>query len=207
MKSIEQSKQITKIYHDLNKSLFDDQLASEIYVGVGNIRTDGYYIHSKWDEKTNTNHDDQILINENLLNESKDIWLSILTHQMIHKWQHDSGSQKPSKHYHNKEYVEKAKSIGLIMKCGDRSEQSIDPDGKFMQAIKTIDVEDLAKPRNVISQLSKESKNGKRFKFVCLKCGQTTDGKFDLKVDCHYCKELMVQQERKCRQAKDTKTK
>ncbi|MBD2208204.1 hypothetical protein H6G33_38105 [Calothrix sp. FACHB-1219] len=171
MKSIEQSIQLTGIYRDLNNSLFDGQLSNQIYVGVGYTKGNGIYLHSKWDEKNNINHDDQILVNENLLNESKEIWLSVLVHQMIHKWQHDFGSQKTLRHYHNKEYVEKAASIGFIIKSGESSEQSTELNGKFMQVIQTIDVEDLAKPRNVSSQLGQESKSGVKAKYTCPECG------------------------------------
>lgn len=197
MKSTDQLENLKDIYGCLNQSLFDGQLSDEIYLAVGHIKTDGIYLYDKWDDEKNPEHYDEILINENLLNQSKEAWLAMLAHQMIHKWQHDFGNQKPRKHYHNKEYVEKAASIGFIIKCGEPNEQLIDSNGKFMQAIQTVDVSLILKPRNVSSQLSQENKSGNKSKYTCPSCGFNSwakPGVTNICCDCNGSVKKMTEQ-------------
>ncbi|MDZ8054873.1 MAG: SprT-like domain-containing protein [Aulosira sp. ZfuVER01] len=171
MQEITQLVQLYKIYEGLNIGIFDRQLPENTVLKIGHKTSDGNYRPGKWDDTRNQKICDEIEINDKLLNFPKEEWLAVLVHQMIHQWQYDHGNQKTTKHYHNQEYVKKAAGIGLIIKTGYENEQSIDHNGKFMQVIQNLDSELILKPRNVISQVTEESKNGKKKKYTCPSCG------------------------------------
>lgn len=106
---------------------------------------------------------------------------------MIHLWQFQYGTKGKMEHHHNKEYVSKADEIGIIIKCGRENEQELKADSLLMSAINKLPKILLLKPRNVASQLNKEGKSGKRFKFVCPECGHSCLAKYDSSFICGKC--------------------
>lgn len=198
MQSIWQSQYLRNIYDYFNRYLFDRRLEDNIILGLSyKLKTEGLFIHDKWDDLSQKIYH-EILIDENLLNEKTEYWLAVLVHQMVHLWQHSYGTNKAPRHYHNEEFVKKMQSAGLIIKAGYSNEQSINPEGLFMEAAKTIidngDDLKLLKPRNVAAQLG-SNKNGKKFKFSCPDCGANVWGKSATFVICGTCKKPLELQE------------
>lgn len=199
MKGIEQSIHLRNIYEYFNRHLFNKELEENLVIGLGyKLKTEGSFIHDKWDKDNKNYH--EILIDENLLNEETEYWLAVLVHQMVHLWQYTYGINKPPRHYHNEEFVNKMQSIGLIIHSGYSSEQSINLDGQFMQIAKELIVNGddlkLLKPRNVSAQLGNtSSKSGKKFRFICPDCGEGVDGKFSSNVKCGVCDKKMERRE------------
>ncbi|BAZ51128.1 hypothetical protein NIES4103_37510 [Nostoc sp. NIES-4103] len=198
MKGVYQSMELNKIYIYLNRYLFENKLEDDIVLVLSyKLKTEGLFLHDKWDgSEQKTYH--EISIDENLLNENQEYWLAVLVHQMVHLWQYMHGRNKPPKHYHNEEFVNKMEGIGLKINSGYSNEQSINTDGEFQQVVqKLIDNEKellLLKPRNAQVQLA-TSKNGKKFKYSCPDCNVSVWGKFGLSIDCGVCKKSMELQE------------
>lgn len=173
MQGVTLAAQLFNIYNQLNKSLFDGKLPEGTVLKVAHKTYNGHYRPGKWDETKEQEECDEIEINEKLLsNSSKERWLIVLLHQMLHQWQYYHGKESPSDSYHDKEYVEKARSIGLtIDKPGQKIKESINSNGKFMQVIKNLNFELTILPRNVKSQSDKERKSKGKEKYTCPSCG------------------------------------
>ncbi|BAY79064.1 hypothetical protein NIES25_55460 (plasmid) [Nostoc linckia NIES-25] len=200
MQAIHQSMQLNQIFNYFNRELFDKKLEENLVLGLAyKLQAGGSFLHDKWDDsKLKSYH--EILIDENLLNEEKEYWLAVLVHQMVHLWQHQYGSNKPRKHYHNEEFASKMQSIGLIIHTGYPNEQSINPDGKFMQVVQGLinSQQELVslRPRNASAQLgNNQSKNGKKFKYSCPECNASVWGKFGLSINCGICDKSLELQE------------
>ncbi|BAY27191.1 hypothetical protein NIES2100_70130 [Calothrix sp. NIES-2100] len=177
MQETEQSFRLFNIYNHLRINIFDGKLPEDTVLKIEyRAESDGVYRPGKWDDTQNQKVLDEIKINEKLLILPKEELLTALVHQMIHQWQFHYGSRKTARHYHNREYVQKAASIGLIVEP-DSSEQSIDPNGKFMQVSQGLDCELILKPRNVISQSEAKPKSKGKEKYICPECGKIMYGK------------------------------
>ncbi len=131
--------------------------------------------------------------------------LSTLVHEMVHHWQYSFG--KPGKSgYHNREFAEKMKSIGLYPsstgklggdEIGRTMSHFIVEDGPFDKASNILIAQGASIPwhdrqieksdgENGKPNEPKEPKrSGKHFKFVCPICGDGTRGKHSLKIMCY----------------------
>ncbi len=188
MISVTQNLELFKIYTYLNQCIFDSKLIENIYLQLSySLQSEGMFLHDKCDSPDTHEKYHEIIIDENLLNEPNNYWVTVLVHQMIHLWQFQHGSKVPAKHYHNEEYVSKALEIGIVIKCGYENKQEIKEDSLIMSAIAELPKNKLVIPRNVASQISKEGKSGKRFKFVCPNCNSHVSGKYDSLDICGLC--------------------
>lgn len=139
------------LYDHFNKELFDDNLPSCMIVITRKNNTFGYYSKERWvnvDEKRT----DEIAINPMFFSQYPLIeMLQTLCHEMCHLWQEHFGT--PSRRtYHNAEWGEKMKSIGLFpsstgkeggKETGQQMMEYPIENGNFLRVCK-----DLAKNKN-----------------------------------------------------------
>lgn len=190
MISITQSAELFKIYTYFNQYIFDSKLTDKIYLQLSySLQSEGMFLHDKHDSPDGKEKYHNISIDENLLSEPHNYWVTVLVHQMIHLWQFQYGSKVPPKFYHNEEYVSKASEIGIVIKCGYENKQEIKEDSLLISAISQLPEYNLVIPRNVASQISKEGKSGKRFKFTCPECNSSCYAKHDSSFICGKCTE------------------
>lgn len=188
MISVTQNLELFKIYTYLNQCIFDSKLIDNIYLQLSySLQSEGMFLHDKCDSPDTHEKYHEIIIDENLLNEPNNYWITVLVHQMIHLWQFQYGSNLPPRHYHNKEYISKADEIGIVINCGESNKQELKANSLIMSAIAELPKNKLVIPRNVASQISKEGKSGKRFKFVCPECNSNCYAKYESLFLCGKC--------------------
>ena len=127
--------------------------------------------------------------------------LSTLAHEMAHLWQHHFG--KPSRsRYHNKEWAEKMREIGLIpvshdhpgKETGQKVSHTIEPGGRFERACTAY----LAtRPAFLYHDRAGEGEDARRkkaaskTKYTCPSCGMNAWAKPDAHLICGDCGEAM----------------
>lgn len=121
---------------------------------------------------------------------------------MVHLWQHHHG--KPGRgRYHNREWAEKMKAIGLIptdtgrdggKETGESVRHMIAPDGPLTRAVNKLltkgfevtwsdnEEEDAAAAPDGAKR--RKSKSGVRVKFTCPVCGLNAWARHDAKLAC-----------------------
>lgn len=100
------------IYDDFNKNLFEGKLPDVMFVITRKKGTFGYYIPERW---VNGEHrSDELAVNPQYFAAYPLLeMLQTIGHEMCHVWQKHFGT--PSRtNYHNAEFAEKMKSIGLM---------------------------------------------------------------------------------------------
>lgn len=142
-------------YRFMNEALFGGILPPCLITLQREKKTFGYFSGARFkhasDDSKNT---DEIALNPTYFRmEGRDDRgvISTLVHEMVHLWQHHYG--KPGRgRYHNDQWAEKMKKIGLIPssngqpggnETGDRMSHYIDEKGKFAQAYKDLLVHDF----------------------------------------------------------------
>lgn len=130
---------LQSIYDFFNNRLFNDLLPSVIFTITRKKNTAGYFRPDGWlTEDGEKVH--EIAINPQYFITSSPLELAqTIAHEQSHLWQHEHG--KPSRrNYHNTEWAEKMKSIGLIpvsengKGTGQKVSDKVQIGGKFEKA-------------------------------------------------------------------------
>jgi ribosomal protein S27AE len=160
----------------------------------------GYFWASIFTARSDDSTTDEIAMNPEHFGRSDAEILSTLVHEMCHLWQAHFG--KPSRNaYHNKEWAEKMKSIGLIPSAtgqpdGKQTGQSmthyIAPGGPFERETSLL-LETGFRLRWQSRGRSSEGKatNKYKAKYTCPSCGQNAWAKPDARLICGDCTEPM----------------
>jgi len=193
-------------YDHYNRLLFHDALPPcLITLHRESQRVLGYFSHKRFvrlsDGRTAT---DEIAMNpRHFAGRSVEAVLSTLAHEMVHLWQAHLG--KPSrKAYHNKEWAEKMKSIGLQpsdtgepggRETGQKMNHYVTAGGAFegataklLQAGFALSWADAA----ILDKVVKPKKSGTRVKYSCPGCGANAWGKSELHLICADCDQSMT---------------
>jgi predicted SprT family Zn-dependent metalloprotease len=208
---VEQSEAYLAAFDYFNKKLFEDQLPRPmlLYTRNNNI-IGGYYSPDKWSNGDGTMID-EIAINANLMADGNEVELfQVLIHEMSHLWQHKHGTPGRGG-YHNVEWAEKAKAIGLKpystkdpeQETGDSITTKFIEGGPAMLAVANMPEEisipwyavPMAEPDGPRPESPKPEepevpevpKAGKRTKYTCHKCGANIWGKAGLNIQCLDC--------------------
>lgn len=191
---------LQQAYETLNRSLFDNSLPNCLITLQRRKRTYGYFSGGRFGRSDGVLTDEIALNPSHFRNRPVEEVLATLAHEMVHLWQHHFG--KPGRgRYHNSEWAEKMKSIGLQPtstgkeggdETGDVMDHMIMPDGAFDRAVKKM----LAKgfvlcwteqpdaSAEAKAEANGESKSGKRVKYVCPEGDQTAWAKHEAKLVC-----------------------
>lgn len=212
--------ELQKAFDLFNAELFDGQLPptmltmQRITNGAGTVF--GYYRPQGFRNNRNIRTVDEISVNPAALAGYPTIEnLQTMVHEQCHQWQHRRG--KPSrKSYHNREFAEKMKSVGLMPSStgkpgGAETGQTMAdypiPGGKFLAACEkllaagflfTWGTSDAPILMPMIAAIgaggdlptqkpASGTKAGKKTKFVCPKCQAKAWGKDSLNLICGDC--------------------
>ena len=192
-------------YDHYNRTLFHDALPPcLITLHRESHRVLGYFSHKRFvrlsDGRTAT---DEIAMNPvHFAGRSVEAVLSTLAHEMVHLWQAHLG-QPSRKAYHNKEWAEKMKSIGLQSsdtgepggrETGQKMNHYAIPGGAFERATAKLLQSGFAlswADAAILERVSKPKKSGTRVKYTCPDCGANAWGKDGLRLICADCGESM----------------
>ena len=176
---------LQQAYENLNRSLFEGELPNCLITLQRSKKSYGYFCGDRFGRADGTLTDEIALNPTHFRDRPQEEVLATLAHEMVHLWQHHFG--KPGRgRYHNKEWAEKMKSIGLQPtstgkddgpETGDAMGHLIVPDGPFDRAVRKL----LARGMVVLwtEQPEKrpdadgdegaqaESKSGKRVRYIC----------------------------------------
>lgn len=108
----QQFKKFQELFDYFNEELFEGELPPVILNFSRKANTAGFFAPNRW-KSLNGDNSHEISLNPISLSQSKDYVIQTLVHEMCHLWQEENGSPG-SKGYHNKEWVEKMESVGLI---------------------------------------------------------------------------------------------
>ncbi len=191
--TILQSQAFETIYGYLNKSLFDNKLPDcMLRFTKRSSKTDGYFTPDSWSDGVNQKH--EICLNPLLLEKGdKQKILEVLTHNMVHLYQHEFYSP-PRKRYHNREWADIMESIDLVpshtgqvggKRTGDTMSQYPKPGGLFQRICNQFP-KDYIIPFRYLAEERKDHKRRKNDKSVynCRFCPAKTWGKPELEFQC-----------------------
>lgn len=194
-------------YDVINRSLFKSELPNCLITLQRRKRTYGYFSADRFGREDG-HATDEIAINPAHFCDRpvKEI-LATLAHEMVHLWQHHFGKTGRGR-YHNKQWAEKMKAIGLQptdtgdeggKETGDKIHHLIMPDGRFDRSMNKLlargfSIAWMEKPHTDPAASSEnggelaetKNKSGKRIKYVCTneECNQKAWAKHEAKLVC-----------------------
>ena len=197
---------LQKAYEVFNKALFSSELPNCLITLQRRKRSYGYFCGNRF-AREDGQLTDEIALNPSHFRERpvQEI-LATLAHEMVHLWQHHFGKAGRGR-YHNKQWAEKMKKIGLQptdtgeeggKETGDQVHHFIIPSGKFERSVKRLLERGfvlawMEQPRASESsseeknkEKSRESKSGKRVKYICShgECELAAWAKHDARLIC-----------------------
>jgi predicted SprT family Zn-dependent metalloprotease len=177
---------LQQAYENLNRSLFEGALPNCLITLQRSKKSYGYFCGDRFGRADGTLTDEIALNPIHFRDRPQDEVLATLVHEMAHLWQHHFG--RPGRgRYHNREWAEKMKAIGLQPtstgkeggdETGDVMGHLIVPDGLFDRAIRKLLAKGLivswveqpekhADAADNDDSEEKESKSGKRVRYLC----------------------------------------
>ena len=174
---------LQQTYDALNRSLFEGELPNSLITLQRTKKSYGYFCGDRFGRADGTLTDEIALNPSHFRDRPQEEVLATLAHEMAHLWQHHFGTPGRGR-YHNKEWAEKMKSIGLQPtstgkddgpETGDVMGHLIVPDGPFDRAVRKLLARGLVvlwteqpeKRPDGDDNAKAESKSGKRVRYVC----------------------------------------
>ena len=198
--------QIQQAYDYLNRALFKSELPNCLITLQRRNRTYGYFSGDRFGRSDGLVTDEIALNPRHFHNRPVTEVLATLAHEMAHLWQHHHG--KPGRgRYHNREWAERMKAIGLQptdtgeeggQETGDGVHHYVIPDGPFDAAVNKLltrgfTIAWIEKPRAAKVEVEEpgenekepaESKSGKRVKYTCPRCNLNAWAKHEVRLIC-----------------------
>jgi predicted SprT family Zn-dependent metalloprotease len=198
--------QIQQAYDYLNRTLFKGELPNCLITLQRRNRTYGYFSGDRFGRCDGLVTDEIALNPRHFHNRPVAEVLATLAHEMAHLWQHHHG--KPGRgRYHNREWAERMKAIGLQptdtgeeggQETGDGVHHYVIADGPFDAAVNKLltrgfTIAWIEKPRaakvaveeaGVDEKEPAESKSGKRVKYTCPRCNLNAWAKHEVRLIC-----------------------
>lgn len=199
--------ELQQAYAYFNTELFDGKLPPCILTLHRHKNTYGYFINSKYGKRQideafeqGVATLDEIALNPDHLISRTDIEsLSTLVHEQCHLWQQHFG-RPPRRAYHDKQWAHKMREVGLIpsttgapggKETGQKVSHYIEESGAFSAACEALLKAGFTLSWGSFPAAPKETKSGKRAKFVCPSCEGQAWGKESLYLICGECNEDM----------------
>lgn len=194
-------------YDAFNRSLFKSELPNCLITLQRRKGTYGYFSAERFGRE-DSYVSDEIALNPSHFRDRpvKEI-LATLAHEMVHLWQHHFGKAGRGR-YHNKQWAEKMKAIGLQptddgkkdgKETGDKVQHTIVPDERFDRATNKLlargfsitwmenpRVEMVGRSQSGSEDSGPKSKSGKRIKYICTneQCDQKAWAKHEALLIC-----------------------
>ena len=197
--------QFQRAYESLNTALFEGALPNCLITLQRRTGTYGYFSRARFAREDGEVSDEIALNPAHFQDRSVAEVLATLAHEMVHLWQHAFG--KPGRgRYHNREWAEKMKTIGLQptdsdagdgKETGERVHHRIVEGGPFDRAVARLTGRGFSitwkdnpdEPDETDGEVKKKppsgaSKSGKRVRYDCPECGQHAWAKFEANIKC-----------------------
>lgn len=198
--TLDQYGNIQRAYDYFNKALFNGELAPCLLtLGRDVKKCYGYFHANQWQRTTDTDETcHTISLTPMHLSRPLREVLSTLVHEMVHLWQEDHGAKKSKNGYHNTEWGNKMKEIGLYpsstgeeggKETGQKVSHYILNGGAYEQAFNKLP-DDVGLAWLGVQGLTKQKKADKnKVKYVCLECDLKCWAKPDVCLICGTCNE------------------
>lgn len=179
---------LERAFIHFNKELFEGELPRCLITFQRRRGTFGFFAARKWNSAMGDIADEIALNPQYLAEGTLEEALATFTHELCHLWQHHHG-QPGRGPYHNREWAEKMKEIGLYpsstgepggKETGDRMHHYITPDGPFTRACRKLTGRGFELPwkerlpeksasedETGEEDLPPEAKSGRRVKYTC----------------------------------------
>ncbi len=176
--TLEQFTKYQKAWEWFNAELFGGTLQPCLLNFSRHRGSKGFFLPRRWSKGGKEIH--EISLNPDMLNEPLEEVMGTLAHEMGHQWQWDHGSP-PRNGYHDREWAEKMVNIGLIPSdtgepggkpTGQSMSHYIDPDGKFIKALKRMPKEYVLPwiSGGAASDEKPKKPRAKKFRYTCPTC-------------------------------------
>lgn len=194
----EQFTALQNLFDYFNKNLFGGELGPCLLNLSRKSKSMGFYSPNSWvgKETTQATKIDEISLSPEYLHVSVKEYCQTLVHEMVHKWQHQFG--KPTAGYHNKQFAEKMKAVGLMpshngqpggKEIGKKMADYPIEGGIFEEMFKAIPeamlLPFIAHPEDAGKKKKKKAKN--KVKYTCPMCNANAWGKAGLLIHCGEC--------------------
>lgn len=196
---------LTRAYVWFNGQLFHNELPPCMITLQRHSNTRGYFatrrFASRQEEETRTH---ELALNPDTFGGRSDLEiLATLVHEMTHCWQEEFGTPGRTG-YHNSEWAEKMKAIGLIpsdtgepggKQTGTHMTHYIDPKGPFLRSANALLRAGLVltwqSGRDEKTAQLRKVKAKSKTKYTCPSCGLNAWGKPEIHLVCGECDEQL----------------
>ncbi len=198
------TKTANQVYLDLqmafdifNTDIFEGALPPVVFTLTRKKNTLGYFWADRFSLSDKNHHEIAINPSYFVSHTPQETALTLL-HEMVHHWQQVFGSPSRSG-YHNKEWAEKMKSVGLQPTAIDDPEKETGQKATHLPIPNGIALKIFAKiveagyRRAVIENpLLKKVSKPTRYKYMCETCGQKAYGNASSSLMCGVCETSLV---------------
>lgn len=193
---------LQQAYEHFNKAMFASMLPNALITLQRRKGTFGYFAGDRFTSADGKAADEIALNPQGFADQELIDVLAILAHEMVHLWQHHFGLPGRGR-YHNREWAEKMKAIGLQptdgsaesgKETGDRITHVIVAGGAFENAARKLIARDFAliwkeapaidAPAPSGAGAAPPEKSGKRVRYVCPECDLKAWAKHEAQLLC-----------------------
>jgi hypothetical protein len=195
---------VQNIYSYFNEKMFDGKLNNCLLNFSRMSKAYGFFAPKRWGVLEDKSMVHEISLNPDHLTREPKAVIGTLVHEMVHLWQEDFG--QPSAGYHNKEWAEKMKTVGLYpsntgevggKETGKNCSHYIIEGGLYDVLFNEMP-ESYLYPLVANPFSKKAAKAGKnKTKYTCPSCDANIWGKDGLIVTCNECDEYFIKSEKK----------
>ena len=195
--TIQQNNSYQGLYDYFNRKLFNNELnACYLTMIPSKVNNGGHFSPERWtDAQGNKAHEISMNPHGYAIHDNK-FFASILVHEMVHLFIHDSLEKPPRGGYHCKRWGAKMKEVGLYpsntgepggKETGQQMSHYIMEEGLFAEAYESMP-KGLFLPFKRYAPTSKKKPKSK-FKYTCPSCEANIWGKAELNIVCGDCGE------------------
>ena len=193
----EEYKAFQKAYDYFNGKLFGGDLPQALVTLQRRPKMRGYFWAEQFRSRAGKDRTHEIALNpDHFEGRSDEDILSTLVHEMEHAWQQAFG-QPSRRAYHNREWAQKMKSLGLHPsstaasggdETGEKVSHYVVPDGPFAVACARLLAGGFKLHWQASPRAGGEGRSSTtRRKFTCAACGQNAWAKPDAQLVCGVC--------------------
>lgn len=186
---------LDEVFDLMNQYFFNKTLPKPQITIVRAKGARGYFLANSFVMKSNNNGVHEIALNPELFNKTEAEILSTLLHEMCHLWQKVYGKKIGKNNYHNKEFSQKMKEVGLQTydiytkkETGTHVTHYIVENSEYSSFLEKYIKENIILLRaEPINEIKKDSKHTTKIKYECEICKSKVWGKSGLKLSCDDC--------------------
>jgi predicted SprT family Zn-dependent metalloprotease len=187
---------LQEAYDHFNKELFEGRLPDVFITYQRRAHSAGYFAPDRFSGRIGKFGKHELALNpDGFISETDKEICSTLVHEQCHVWQQAHGTPS-NRGYHNKEWAEKMKAIGLQpsstgmvggRETGQRMSHYVIAGGAFAQSYDRLAAVGWKLNLQSAHRPGEQKGPSSKTKFTCSSCGQNAWGKPDLAIVCEAC--------------------